>query len=225
MPELPNVQHETFAGFVAQGLSLTQAAKRAGYIAANNSGSRVAQLPAVAARIEELRRADGTNLVCSSGVRSVPARVTAIEQRWIGMRTIIAERAADPEMQTVPGGRTGLLTVSFKQLGSGKDATIVKEYKVDAPLLYELRAHEQLIAEELGQRTKVTENRTLKLTGTIGDKELNEALRQQLGSLSDEERKALASVSPELHEIIDAVPQASQGETVEPAASAEPLDQ
>jgi hypothetical protein len=201
MPELPDARKETFAHYVAQGFSKTEAARRAGYKGANNSGSRVAQLPHVAARIEELRQADGA-LVCSSGIRSSPARVTAMEQRWVGMRTIIAERAKDPEMQEVPGGKTGLLTVDYKLLGSGENAIIKRIYKVDTPLLYELRAHEEAVAMELGQRIKRSESTTSSVNLTLtGDKELNGLLRAKLGELAPADRDRILEIAPSLADV------------------------
>jgi hypothetical protein len=52
---------------------------------------------------------------------------------------------------TGPGADKGLLARSYKQLGSGEDATIVEEYAVDGVLLKELREHEKQAAQELGQ--------------------------------------------------------------------------
>lgn len=215
--ELPNPQHELFAKFAAQGLSLTEAAKRSGYTesGANNSGSRISRIPAVARRIEELRQLEPNGVVCA-GARSGPSRVTAIESRWVGMRQIIAERAQDPEMQNVPGGKTGLLAVDYKLLGSGPTATIKTIYKVDAALLYELRQHEELIAEELGQRVKLSESRTSKLNLNLNatPKELNVAFKTHFSGLTDTERAELLKIKPELADIaedptiIDAVPSA-----------------
>jgi hypothetical protein len=64
------------------------------------------------------------------------------------MHQVIAERAADPEMQAVPGGKTGLLVRSTKGLGSGDNFTTVEEYEVDTALLKELREHELQAASE-----------------------------------------------------------------------------
>lgn len=209
MPELADSRKETFAHLVAQGFSKTESARRAGYKAANNSGSRVAQLPHVAARIEELKQADGA-LVCTSGVRSSVARVTAMEQRWVGMRTIIAERAKDPDMQSVPGGRTGLLVKDYKSVGSGATAQIMEIYRIDAPLLYELRAHEEAIAMELGQRVKRSESTSYGLNLTLsGDKELNNLLKSKMGELPEADRAKILEIAPSLAELDAESPESS----------------
>lgn len=211
--ELSDSQRETFAQFRAAGLSLTEAAKRAGYAegAAANTGSRLAQVPAIAKRIEELQKIDGH--VVGPGARSPASRVTAIENRWVAMRTLIAERAAEPEMQTIAGGKTGLLTVSFKSLGSGQNTTIVKEYKVDTGLLYELRMHEELISEELGQKVKRSEQLTNRLNVNLDGKDLNRVLRDQLGLLTEEERKTVMLAVPSLAECIEDTPECGKLDT------------
>lgn len=67
------------------------------------------------------------------------------------MRQLMDERASDPGMAKVAGGKTGLLCRTQKGLGSGKDFEIVDEFELDAALLRELRAHEEQAARELGQ--------------------------------------------------------------------------
>jgi hypothetical protein len=78
-------------------------------------------------------------------------RVQALQERWTKLRQIIAEQAASPEMQGVPGGRTGLLCRTIRQIGAGENAREVEEFAVDTGLLKELREHEKLVALELHQ--------------------------------------------------------------------------
>jgi len=78
-------------------------------------------------------------------------RVAALHDRWRRMQQVIEERAADPQMQGIPGGQSGLLVHQVKGIGRGDDFQVVDEYKVDDGLLSELRAHEQQAAKELGQ--------------------------------------------------------------------------
>jgi hypothetical protein len=54
-------------------------------------------------------------------------------------------------MVAVPGAETGLLTRTYKQIGSGEGAEKVEEYQVETGLLKELREHEKQAAQELGQ--------------------------------------------------------------------------
>lgn len=79
-------------------------------------------------------------------------RVQAQQARWEKMHRVIAERAEAPEYAQAPGGQTGLLVRTFKQIGQGPSAYEVEEFAVDTGLLKELREHEKLAAEELGQR-------------------------------------------------------------------------
>lgn len=80
------------------------------------------------------------------GIANRQNRINALDERWHLMQRVIAERAADPSMRA-PGSATGLLVRTYKP---GK-VKMVEEYKVDAGLLAELRAHELQAARELGQ--------------------------------------------------------------------------
>jgi len=55
------------------------------------------------------------------------------------------ERAADPAMQAIPGGQTGLLVRQQRHLGKGD------EYRVDVALTGEFRATLEQAAKEAGQ--------------------------------------------------------------------------
>jgi hypothetical protein len=79
------------------------------------------------------------------------ARVKALDDRRHTLQRVIAERAAAPEMQGVPGGTTGHLCRTVKGIGSGETFQVVEEFEVDTGLLRELREHEKQAAQELGQ--------------------------------------------------------------------------
>lgn len=85
------------------------------------------------------------------GIADRQNRVDALNERWSKMRDVITARSGDEDMRRVPGGKTGLLTKQYKQVGSGRDAQLVTEYSVDTGLLKELREHEKQAAQELGQ--------------------------------------------------------------------------
>lgn len=78
-------------------------------------------------------------------------RIAALDDRWGRMLEVIEERAASPEMEDVPGGRTGLLVRTERSVGSGPAQQIVEEFTVDTGLLRELREHEKQAAQEMGQ--------------------------------------------------------------------------
>lgn len=71
--------------------------------------------------------------------------------------TVIDERATDyaekaESGEEIPaGGGTGLVVKQYKQLGSGRDATIIEEFAVDVATVKEIRAVEEQAAKELGQ--------------------------------------------------------------------------
>jgi hypothetical protein len=86
------------------------------------------------------------------GIAERQNRINALNDRWTLMQRVIEARAADATM-TGAGHETGLLVRTYKP---GK-FRVVEEYRVDAGLLAELRAHEKQAAEELGQWTKKTD--------------------------------------------------------------------
>ena len=78
-------------------------------------------------------------------------RLLALEDRWLKMQQVIADRAINPVMQSAPGGKTGLLVRRERMIGSGDNARLVEEFEVDTGLLKELREHEKQAAQECGQ--------------------------------------------------------------------------
>ena len=81
-------------------------------------------------------------------------RLQAKQERWLGLRQVVAERGADPSMANVPGGKTGLMVRQYKMLGSGDYAQVVEEYKVDTGLLSAASELEAEAADELGQKPR-----------------------------------------------------------------------
>lgn len=94
------------------------------------------------------------------GIASLDRRVKALNDRWMRMQRVIEARADDPKYAEAPGGSTGLLVMTMKQIGSGDDADIVREFAVDTGLLKELREHEKQAAQELGQWTEKHDHST-----------------------------------------------------------------
>lgn len=159
MPILENPRHEQFAQRVAAGTNA-----RAAYIAAGYSENGAAQSAArlltnakVRARVEEIKRSIAARLTDCS-IREVDARVRALQDRWDRLNRIVAARAADPDIRRAPGGETGLLVRTLRQLGRGEESQIIEEFALDAGLLKELREHERQAAQELGQWAERTEH-------------------------------------------------------------------
>ena len=118
--------------------------------------------PEFQARVATLR-AGIESEIFDRGIAIRANRVKALNDRWTRMRKLIEARAADPEMQDVPGGSTGLLTKNVKGVGGGDDFEVVPIYAADTALLKELRDHERQAAIELEQwePSKVKKDRAL----------------------------------------------------------------
>lgn len=152
MPLLPNARHERFAQELASGKSATQAYISAGYskTGADGAASRLLGNVSVRNRVDEIKQSIAGSVI-RLAIRDADCRVSALQDRWERLTRVITERAADPTMQSIPGGSTGLLVRQLKQVGSGRDAQLVEEYAVDTGMLRETRAHEEQAAKELGQ--------------------------------------------------------------------------
>lgn len=81
-------------------------------------------------------------------------RLLCQENRWLAMQRVIRERAADPCMQNVPGGQTGLLVRTVKSIGAGTNFKEVEEYEFDAALVKAIADVEKQAAQECGQWTE-----------------------------------------------------------------------
>lgn len=121
--------------------------------------------------------------------------MNALEYRWQKIQQVIEERAADPSMTKIPGGKTGLIVRQIKAVGSGAGMKILREYVIDAGLLKELRAHEQQAARELSQWVNKRE-----VTGEDGNAiEINvndvgkESKAELLASLQSSNRQKILS--------------------------------
>lgn len=118
--------------------------------------------PTFAARVKEITEAIGAAGL-HRAIAKRAARVRVLDEQLSRLQRIIDERADDPDMEDVPGGKTGLLVRRIKGIGSREQFREVEEYEVDAALLREIREHMKQAAQELGQWTEKQE-----LTGKDG---------------------------------------------------------
>lgn len=148
MPVLKNPKHERFAREYAKTANGKQSYIAAGYSAkgAEVSASQLLRHPKVSARIAEIS-AKVTESVVKLEIGRRSNRVAALQERWLKMRQIIAERAEHRPTAKAPGGSTGLLCVTKKAV-AGK---VYDEFAFDAALVREMRGTEEQAARELGQ--------------------------------------------------------------------------
>ncbi len=87
------------------------------------------------------------------GVADQDARLRDLNDRYKRLRAVIHQRAKDPQMKKAPGGKTGLLCVTYKMqsLGEGRGSKAIPEYSVDTGLLTAMLAIEEHTAIEMGQ--------------------------------------------------------------------------
>lgn len=130
------------------------------------------QVPEIAARIEQ-HLEDFRQEVRRRGLASREKRIASLNDRWKRLQKVVEERADDPNHQSVPGWKTGLLVHNVKSVGGGENATVVDLYEVDTGLLKELREHEKQAAQELGQWTEKHEvEQTSKVYVTVSPEDL-----------------------------------------------------
>jgi hypothetical protein len=85
------------------------------------------------------------------GIARKAQRLASLNEFLQALLQVRDERGADPAMQDVPGGRSGLLVRTLKQVGSGATAQVVAEFELDGTLLREVREYQQQAAKELGE--------------------------------------------------------------------------
>ncbi len=120
-------------------------------------------------------------------------RLEEATRRHDKLNQIIKERSEDPDLQDVPGGKTGLLTREVKVIGQGRAQQVVFEFSIDAILLAELRALEVQVAKELGEWAERRE-----ISGPGGGPVQSVSLTADLTRLSDEELQALDMITSKL---------------------------
>lgn len=108
-------------------------------------------LPEFDAGIQQIRAETAARLK-AQGIRLKETRLTKLNTIVEKIELVITERADD--MAKVPGGSSGLLVRTLKQLGGGENAEIVEEYSVDTRLLKEFREYLRHAAVEVGQWTE-----------------------------------------------------------------------
>ena len=153
-----SARQEKFARTFVSGLSATAAYIKAGYSknGAAQSAERLLRNAEIRARVEGLR-GEVAAATLQAAIDSRDDRIRSYSEQLRRLWLIVQERAADPEMIGVPGGRSGFLTKQIKILGSGPSQKIVPEFVVDTPLSREIRGVLQQAAQELGQWTEKRE--------------------------------------------------------------------
>ncbi len=100
--------------------------------------------------IETVRRVAAAGAV-DHAIAKLEYRIVDAERRRRLMLDVIAARARAGETELE---KTGIVVKTLKRLGFGKDAVIVKEYKVDVALLTEWRENDRHVAEQMHQLGK-----------------------------------------------------------------------
>lgn len=82
------------------------------------------------ARVEQITTAYADS-VLRHGLARKTRRLAVLNDLHEKMLQVITERASDPELAEVPGGKTGLVTKTLKGIGKGHDFQVVEVYQVD----------------------------------------------------------------------------------------------
>lgn len=101
-------------------------------------------------------------------IRRKEYRIDVLADLQNRVLTVIEERAGDPDMAEVPGGKTGLLVRQYKVSGD----TVVTEYAVDTGTIRELRAIQEQVSKELGQLVEKHDHRVIRDVSDLTDEEL-----------------------------------------------------
>jgi hypothetical protein len=102
--------------------------------------------PEFAARVSELV-ATYAEQATKAGLANRNNRIRLLQEQAEKIQTVIDERATDPAMAAIPGGKTGLIVRTPKVIGDA----VLEVYRADVGLLKELRATNEQIAREKGE--------------------------------------------------------------------------
>lgn len=145
------------------------------------------QKPEFQSRVDEHQKAIFER-IRRHGLGTADNRVKHMQRRHELLNQITAERSASPEMEDVPGGKTGLLVHNVKSVGAGMSAERVDLYEVDAALLKEQRDIERQIAQELGQWTDkrdiTSDGKPLKGYAIVSPDDWDEPAAENTGEVS-----------------------------------------
>jgi len=106
--------------------------------------------PAFAARVDEIS-AEICEKALKEGISRREKRLAVQNDTHNKLLVVIQERAKDPELQTVPGGKTGLVCKTVKGIGKGDDFRVVEQYATDTDTIKAILSIHEQTAKELGQ--------------------------------------------------------------------------
>ena len=198
---------ETAASLVADDtLSDMEIASKAGVGKATlERWKKVPQFYARVLEIREALRKTAVEVALQYGIANCRERMICLNELWNRLQRVVSERAKAPDMQNVPGGRTGLLVRRVRSIGG--DET-VDEYAVDTGLLQELREYAKQAAQEMGQWVEHHKDDT-EYHGELAD--WTDEDLELLGEIYRRRRERAARVAPgELVAAGDAKPPAQQ---------------
>jgi len=129
--------------------------------------------PKFAARVDELSR-EFSQSALKRAIARKEYRVNVLANKHSELLTVMEERAVDPELAGIPGGKTGLVV---RKPVTSKDGICGYEFVVDTGTLKELRSIQEQVAKELGQ---LVEKKDVKLRSLkdMTDEELAELVAE-----------------------------------------------
>jgi len=130
----------------ADSFSIPQIAQKIG--TSESTIDRWKKVPEFQARIHETIAAFRAKAL-ECGLARKQRRIATLSDLIDRLLLIMTERGASPEMKSVPGGWTGLIKVTWKQLGTGDQRRLVPEYRSDTALSAEIRLTLKQVAREV----------------------------------------------------------------------------
>ncbi len=124
--------------------------------------------PEFAARVDEIS-GEFAEVALKRGIARKAYRVNTLANIHSKLLTVMEERAVDPDLANIPGGKTGLV-VRKAVVSAG--VLVGYEFAVDIGWIRELRAVQEQAAKELGQ---LVEKREVKIRSLkdLSDEELD----------------------------------------------------
>lgn len=130
--------------WILEGVKDAEIARRVGVHRSAIFRFRQRHIEDIAPAVEQVEKQ-----IADAAIADKVRRILDADEDYRRLGSVIEARANDTRYDE-PGYKSGVMVHQPKQIGSGKSATLVDEYKVDTALIAERRALRRAVAEELG---------------------------------------------------------------------------
>jgi hypothetical protein len=144
-------------GWIVEGITDAEIARRVGVHRSAVGFFRRRHAASIAPAIAEIERR-----IEDAAIADKVRRILDADADYQKLGQVIEARASDTRYDE-PGYQTGVMVHTLKQIGTGKNAELVDEYKVDTAVIAERRALRREVAEALDALPRGTDKTAIQV--------------------------------------------------------------